>query len=130
MNDRSPRSILVVEDEPLLAMDVERLLGDVGYRVIGPATTPSHALRIIEADRPDLAVVDLNLGREMIFPLLDVLADRAIPFVFVTGHSIEMVPAQHRHRPFLQKPYEPAALLRMVRQILWGDPDTTLLQRA
>jgi DNA-binding NtrC family response regulator len=131
MSDRPQRStILLVEDEPLLAMDVERLLGEVGFHVMGPVTTISRAIRSIEAERPSLTVVDLNLGGEMVFPLLDILADRAIPFVIVTGHSIEMVPSRHRHRPFLQKPYEPAALLRFVHQILSGGGDRQLLQRA
>jgi DNA-binding NtrC family response regulator len=131
MNDRPARSILVVEDEPLLGMDLEKLLGEVGHRVMGPATTIAGAIQLIDAQRPDLTVVDLNLGGEMVFPLLDVLADRAIPFVVVTGHSLDMVPALHRHRPFMQKPYDPAALLRVVHRILSDDhSDRSVLKRA
>jgi DNA-binding response OmpR family regulator len=129
MNDQPAHSILVVEDEPLLAMDLERLLDEVGFRVIGPATTTARAIRFIDDERPDLAVLDLNLGGEMVFPLLDVLAERAIPFLIVSGHSPEMVPAQHRHRPLLQKPYDPAALLRTVHRLLAGN-DNRLLKRA
>jgi DNA-binding NtrC family response regulator len=129
MNDRPARSILVVEDEPLLAMDLERLLGEVGFRVVGPATTTAKAIRFIGDARPDLAVLDLNLGGEMVFRLLDVLAERAIPFLIVTGHSPEMVPEQHRNRPFLQKPYDPAALLRTVHRLLAGN-DNRRLKRA
>jgi CheY-like chemotaxis protein len=129
MNNPPRRRILVVEDEPLLAMDLERLLDQVGYRVVGPATTTARAIYFIDAEKPDLTVADLNLGGEMVFALLDRLAERAIPFVIVSGHSLEMVPAQHRHRPFLQKPYDPAALLRMVHRLLAGN-DNRLLKRA
>jgi DNA-binding NtrC family response regulator len=96
---------------------------------VGPATTTARAIHFIDAEKPDLTVADLNLGGEMVFALLDRLAERAIPFVIVSGHSLEMVPAQHRHRPFLQKPYDPAALLRMVHRLLAGN-DNRLLKRA
>jgi DNA-binding NtrC family response regulator len=118
MNERLQRSILVIEDEPLLAMDLEKLLGEVGYRVVGPATNISRALHFVRRERIDLTVLDLNLRGEMVFPLLDVLAEHGIPFVVVTGHSREMLPGPHRTRPFLQKPYEPAALLRVVHRLL------------
>jgi DNA-binding response OmpR family regulator len=65
-------SILLVEDEPLLAMDLERMLGEAGYRVTGPTTTIARAICSIDAEEPDLTVVDLNLAGEMVFPLLDV----------------------------------------------------------
>ena len=73
-------------------------------------STPSRA--------PDLTIVDLNLGGEMAFALLDFLSKRAIPFVVLSGHSPQMVPAQHRDRPFLQKPCQPEALLSKVRGTL------------
>ena len=130
MNDRTARSVLVVEDEPLLAMDLERLLDEVGYRVMGPATSTARAIQLIELETPALTILDLNLGGEMVFPLLDVLAQRGIPFLIVSGHSPEMVPARHRPRPFMQKPYDPAVLLRVVHQILSDDHDRSVLKRA
>jgi DNA-binding response OmpR family regulator len=123
MTQRPGCSVLVVEDEPLLAMDVERLLAEVGFRVMGPATSVARAVHFLEAEKPDLAVIDLNLAGEMVFPLLDILAERAIPFVVVSGHSLEMVPPLHQHRPFLQKPYEPAELLKQIHEILAGNGD-------
>lgn len=73
---------------------------------------------LIRDKAPDLTILDLNLDGEMVFPLLDFLSERAIPFVVRNGHSQEMVPTRHRDRPFLQKPCDPAALLAKVRKVL------------
>src|SRR5215831_2898701 len=118
MMDFSQHSILLVEDEPLLAMDVETCLTAAGYRVIGPAATTADASRLIGTERVDLAVLDLNLGTEMAFALPDLLADRQIPFIILTGHSPTTIARHHRNRPFLQKPYIAATLLRTIRDTL------------
>jgi DNA-binding response OmpR family regulator len=114
----SQRSILLVEDEPLLAMDMELLLSNAGFGLLGPVVSVGDAMGLIRDKAPDLTILDLNLGGEMVFPLLDCLSERAIPFVVLSGHSREMVPARHRDRPFLQKPCDPAALLATVRKVL------------
>jgi DNA-binding response OmpR family regulator len=111
-------SILLVEDEPLLAMDIEMLLGSQGFDLLGPATSISQAKRLVRDKTPDLTILDLNLGGEMDFSLLDVLSEREIPFVVLSGHSQHVVPARHRHRPFLQKPCAPEVLLATVRKML------------
>jgi len=112
------RSVLLVEDEALLAMDIETVLGAVGFQVIGPASTSAEAYRLILSDKPDVTILDLNLGTEMVFPVLDYLDDVGIPFLILSGHSHQMVPARHAGRPFLQKPCEPGTLLRAVRGML------------
>ncbi len=101
-----------------------------GFDVMGPAKDIAHAIRLMQRTRPALAILDLNLRGQMAFPLLDALAERAIPFLILSGHSPQIMPARHRRRPFLQKPYEAAALLRVVRQVLAGDGGRPLLQRA
>ena len=120
MTDLSHRSILLVEDEPLLAMDIEACLTAAGYRVVGPATTVAEALRLIR-ERPDLALLDLNLGKEMAYSLPDALAEQRIPFIILSGHSRGKVPVPHRECPFLQKPYVAATLLRTVHDTLNGN---------
>jgi DNA-binding response OmpR family regulator len=114
----SPCSILLVEDEPLLAMDVELLLDQAGFRFIGPAMNVEQAMRLIRDSAPDLTILDLNLGGEMALPLLDFLAERTISFVVLSGHSHDMVPARYKDRPFLQKPCAPALLLASIRKAL------------
>ena len=64
------RSILVVEDEPLLAMDIGMTLLAAGFRVVGPAKANAEALSLLKTDNPDLVILDLNLGVEMVFPCL------------------------------------------------------------
>src|SRR5215475_11876090 len=112
------RNILVIEDDPLLAMDVETCLVAAGYCVIGPVATTADAFRLIQRRRLDLVVLDLNLGSEMAFALPDFLAERQIPFIILTGHSPTMVPSGHKNRPFLQKPYVAATLLRTIDDTL------------
>src|SRR5438128_411759 len=104
MNDVAHRSILVIEDEALLAMDVETVLKSSGYRVLGPVGTSADALSILQAGSPDLTILDLNLGDEMVFPVFDHLEKTGTPFIILSGHSQKMVPARHKNRPFLQKP--------------------------
>ena len=120
MNQVPHRSILIVEDDPLLAMDLESTLQQSGYAVMGPAITNAEAFALLRHARPDLTILDLNLGIEMVFPVADFLADGGIPFLVLSGHSRRMVPAQHRDRPFVQKPYAAATLLRTVHAMLDG----------
>lgn len=118
MNVVPQRSILVIEDEPLLAMDVESSLSAAGFGVIGPAGTIAEALPLLRDERPDLAVLDLNLGSEMVFAIFDQLEAAGTPFIILSGHSPMMVPERYRTRPFLQKPYVMATLLRIIHDVL------------
>ncbi|HET7847974.1 MAG TPA: response regulator [Pseudolabrys sp.] len=118
MSDRSIRNILVVEDEPLLAMDVEMTLTAAGYRVIGPALTTRDALHLVQDEALDLAVLDLNIGDDTVAPVADRLADDGTPFMILSGHSHEVVPARHKARPFMQKPYKTSELLQALNRLL------------
>jgi DNA-binding response OmpR family regulator len=120
MKEVPHRSILVVEDDPFLAMDLESTLTAGGFIVMGPAVTTDEAFTLLRDRTPDLTVLDLNLGSEMVFPVADFLARTGVPFLILSGHSRQMVPAQHRDRPFLQKPHAAATLLRTVRAMLDG----------
>jgi DNA-binding response OmpR family regulator len=114
----TPPTVLLVEDDPLVAMDVEMVLTGAGYRVIGPAGSCTAAVSILREQAPDIAVLDLNLRGEMAFALFDRLADDRRPFVILSGHSRQVVPARHARRPFLQKPYAAAVLLRTIHAAL------------
>ena len=111
------RGILVIEDEPMLAMDVEASLSAAGFRVIGPVGPTAHALSRLHSQRPDLAILDPNLGGEMVFSLFDHLERAGTPFIILSGHSLRMVPERYRNRPFLQKPYQMPMVLRMVHDV-------------
>ncbi|HZF35791.1 MAG TPA: response regulator [Candidatus Angelobacter sp.] len=103
---------MVVEDEALIGLELESLLRDEGATVIGPIGSVRAALASFNGGRAlDGALLDINLGEEKVFPVADALAEAHVPFVFLTGHSNEMVPSRHRGRPVIRKPYLPSTLL-------------------
>jgi CheY-like chemotaxis protein len=105
--------ILVVEDEPLLAMASADLLAESGCTVAGPATSVKQGMQLIEQEDVDGAILDINLGGEMVFPLADALAERSIPFVYVTGYG-KLLRACNHGRSVLQKPYSDQQLLKII----------------
>jgi CheY-like chemotaxis protein len=111
------RKILVVEDEALVAMLVEDALLDAGAEVIGPAATVAEALRLLQAARPDAAVLDLNLAGETSTPVADVLAAAGVPFVVATGYGADGLPPAHAAVPVLAKPYDPDELTATLGRI-------------
>ena len=103
----SPTQILIVEDEPLIAMMLEDFLEVLDKRVAGTADTVQAAMAVIDGGSAvDAAILDLNLrGGEKSTPIAEALADKGIPFIFATGGGDEGVDARFRDRPRLQKPF-------------------------
>ena len=116
-------SVLVVEDEALIAMDLQALLEDAGYRVLGPANSTAAAMALLAGNEPDVALLDVNLGRSDVFGVANALAERKTKLIFLTGHTAQKLPQAHRHRPLVAKPYLPHVLLQAVQQALL-QPDT------
>lgn len=101
-----PKSVLIVEDEPLIAMMLEDFLDVLGHRCAGTAESVADGLAAVAAGGVDAAILDLNLrGGEQSTPVADALAARGIPFLFATGGSGDAIPAAHRNRPTLPKPF-------------------------
>lgn len=113
-NTRGP-SVLVVEDEALIACDLQELLGTHGYRVLGPAASLNRALELVKDETPDLALLDVNLGGTNSFDLAEALTARKCKIIFVTGHSRPWIPDAHRHRHIVEKPFLPGDLLAAVK---------------
>ena len=111
---RGPATVLVVEDEALIAMDLQSLLEDAGYRVLGPANSTASAMALLNGDAPDVALLDVNLGRSDVFGVANELANRKTKLIFLTGHTAQKLPLAHRHRPLVAKPYLPHVLLQAV----------------
>jgi CheY-like chemotaxis protein len=97
--------ILVVEDEMLVAMNIEDMLLDLGHEVAGLASRLEPALSLAREGDFDLAMLDVNLAGQQSFPVADVLIGRGIPFLFATGYGIKGIAADYRDRPVLQKPF-------------------------
>lgn len=113
------RRILVVEDDGILSEILTELLNGFGYEVVGPAGDLERARDALTRERPDAAMLDVNLRGTAVFPLAEYCADNGIPFVFLTGYSdASMIPAQFRDRPRIGKPFDPASISRSLEQIL------------
>lgn len=103
--------VLVVEDEYLLADELQRELRRAGAVVLGPVPTVDLALGLLAREAAvDGAVLDVNLGGEHVYPVADALADRAIPFVFVTGYDAQALPPRFAHAPRCEKPVKISAV--------------------
>lgn len=121
MAELQGRRILVVEDEALVAMLLEDALIDAGCSVLGPCASVDKALALLRQERPDAAVIDLNLGGETSGPVADALAENGVPFLVATGYGAEGLPPGHESVPVLTKPYDPAELIDRLAQ-LCGEP--------
>ena len=98
--------VLVVEDEYLIRMLLEDMLGDLGYAVAAAVGTIAEASALAATGDFSAAVLDVNLGGQEIYPVADILAARGLPFVFVTGYGEGSLPERYRDRPALQKPFQ------------------------
>ena len=105
-----PARILVVEDEYLIRMLLEDMLTDLGHEVAGAVGTIKEASGLAETGDFDAAILDVNLDGQEIFPVADILAKRAKPFIFVSGYGESTLPDAYRGRPALQKPFQAAQL--------------------
>lgn len=98
--------ILVVEDEPLIAMMLEDFLDALDRTAVGCADSVASAIELIDAGGIDAAILDVNLrGGELSWPIADALAAADIPFVIATGGSGDSIAEAHRGRPILSKPF-------------------------
>jgi CheY-like chemotaxis protein len=112
--------VLVVEDEALVALGMCELLGELGYRVVGPFRKTSDALPVVKESGADFAVLDINLGGEMAYPLADALMSNGVPFLFVTGYSDDAIEDRFKGVSVLQKPVARDALKSALEQVTGG----------
>ncbi|UDL89336.1 response regulator [Mesorhizobium sp. PAMC28654] len=119
MPNHTARRILIVEDEFLLAMDLEYLLAGMGHTVVGLATRVPTAVELALRADIDFAILDLNLAGIQTFPVADILRQRGIPFIFATGYGSAGLVDGYRDEPTLQKPYQPEELQRLIAEAAW-----------
>jgi CheY-like chemotaxis protein len=111
--------ILIVEDEPILAMDLESRLKGEGCAVIGLVSREAQALKLLERDRPDAVVLDLNLNGKLPTDLVDALVARQVPFVIVTGYSKRQFDSPGlQGAPRLDKPIKTEELMRALSDLV------------
>jgi CheY-like chemotaxis protein len=126
LKEISPRlrgkRILLVEDEPLIAMDIESQLISAGCEVIGPAGTVTRAKRLIAELAFDAALIDVNLAGQPVDELAAALRKKRIPFAFATGYGGKGLPRGFRNTTILAKPFDSDQLLPVI-QALVGQED-------
>ncbi len=110
--------VLVVEDEPLVAMELAAVVEDAGHVVIGPASTCAQALELAASHAPHIALLDGNLNGERIDEVADILSAQGIAFGFVSGYGKEHLPASHGHRPMAAKPFLPFEIENLLRVLV------------
>jgi len=124
-DEKSPvvagQDILIVEDQALIALDVEGLLLGLGARECWMVPSVAEALTLLETTKPSLAVVDFNLGHETAEVVADKLGALAVPFVFFTGYGEDLrVPERFRGIPIVSKPVVTETLLAKLAQAQLG----------
>jgi CheY-like chemotaxis protein len=114
------RSVLIVEDEPLIAMMLEDFLESLGHKVAGICETVAEAVSRIDAGGFDVAIVDVHLKGERVWPVAERLAEKGIPFAFATGGHVDAPPAAYAGVPILAKPFTIDAVDPVLRQACEG----------
>jgi two-component SAPR family response regulator len=114
----SGKRILAVEDEYMLAQELALFLEERGATVVGPVGTIQAGLGLATRETLDAAVLDVNLRNKPVYPVADVLIERGIPIVFVTGYDELLMQRPYLGLPRCPKPLDKEALLRvLVREI-------------
>jgi CheY-like chemotaxis protein len=109
--DRMPDDVLIVEDDPIIALDFEDTILGFGVKTVRTAGSVARALEMIAARAPDFALLDVGLIREKSFAIAERLQALKIPFVFVTGYGADVrLPPAFADRPRLPKPCSSDAL--------------------
>jgi DNA-binding response OmpR family regulator len=111
--------ILLVDDEALVALHAEDVLGDAGYEVVGPAHRLGDALSLLDKEPFDAAVLDVNLAGEYVWPVAEQLFARKIPFVLLTGFGKGLkLPRCCARAPRLSKPLRADELIDALKGVL------------
>jgi CheY-like chemotaxis protein len=105
------KSVLVVEDEFLVALDMETILAEAGFDVVGPVGNVADALRLIAQSPPDAALLDNNLNGESATAVAEALSAMHVPFAFVSGNDRESLPSAFTSVLLVRKPYDATRLV-------------------
>jgi CheY-like chemotaxis protein len=113
-NSATGRRVLVVEDELMIRMLLDGMLTDLGHTIAAEAGGIEEAIALAKAAEFDLAILDVNLNGQPITPVVEILIQRGLPFVFATGYGARGVPEAYRANPTLQKPFQSETLAQAI----------------
>src|ERR1700682_370996 len=112
-----PDDVLIVEDDPIIALDFEDTILGFGVKTVRTAASVVRALEMIADRAPDFALLDVGLVREKSFAIAERLEALKIPFVFVTGYGADVrLPRAFAQKPRLPKPYSSDALQALLKR--------------
>lgn len=112
------KRVLVVEDEMLVVLMIEDVLIEAGCVIIGPFARLPQALAAAQVETIDVALLDVNVASEKVFPVAHVLERRGIPFLFVTGYGPSALPSDRPHWEACPKPFQPWQLASHLARIV------------
>jgi CheY-like chemotaxis protein len=116
LSDVMPTDVLIVEDDPIIALDFEDTILGFGVKTIRSAGNVAKALGMIDERAPDFALLDVGLVREKSFAVAERLDALKIPFIFVTGYGVDVrLPAALANKPRLPKPYSSDVLKALLK---------------
>jgi DNA-binding response OmpR family regulator len=116
------RRVLLVEDELMVAMLVEAALEDEHCTIVGPFGDVTGALAAARSEDLDLAVLDINLAGEMVFPVAEVLAGRGVPFLLLSGYGAVGLPRDRQHWQVCGKPFRLEELVSRLSNLMTAVP--------
>jgi CheY-like chemotaxis protein len=112
----APR-VLVVEDEMTVALLIKDMVDELAYEVAAVVPRLREAMQMLDSETFDLAMLDVYLNGNTVFPFAAELADREIPFLFATAYGPSGIPREFRGHPILQKPFGPVELRRALTEL-------------
>jgi CheY-like chemotaxis protein len=110
IHPKEAKKLLLAEDETLVGMMMRDLLSDAGFFVVGPIPSLDEALDAARSFEFDGAILDVNMGGTLVYPLAELLTQRGIPFIFITGYDDDSIDARFSSASILQKPIDPEKL--------------------
>lgn len=110
--------ILLLEDEPLIGMELSALVEEQGYQAVGPAATCDRALALLKANQVHAALLDAIVGSERCDVVADALNKRGVSWALVTGYDSEELRDRFRGVPLLTKPFAEDAIADVLRTLL------------
>jgi DNA-binding response OmpR family regulator len=116
--EHSRLRVLVVEDEMIVALEIEDVLREAGYEIVGPVGTLPEAVNMARTQSLDAAILDINLDGDWTLPVAVELQRRSIPFLLATGYADSALPPQLRDLPRLVKPFQDRELEQLMENVL------------
>jgi CheY-like chemotaxis protein len=113
-------SLFVVEDETLIRMMIVEMLEELGHTVTNEAARLDQAISLARSADFDLALLDVNLGGQLVTPVAEIIELRKLPIIFSTGYAADAIPVSFRERALIRKPFGPESLETIIKLTMAG----------